>query len=343
MKKADDGKGDETQAGEGRGGISRRSVARGFAALAAALTQAGTSWAANAEGIARQYRPVGLGVDYATRDSVYYDPQYPPIHFPHVFMSQGTPIQSFMWLASGAEPRGCVILSPQRYGGDSLDSLVPALLGAGIHVMRFNPRGMWDSEHQYSFISALEDLHAAVAYLREDGGRHTVPPGVAADERLFQIDPDHIAVLGKSGGGGMLGWIGAAENPGLNTAITVSPSELMKAPLPANVQKWFNDLKKSTAGRVDLVAELNRVTPAEFERLSMRKAAAKLVDKNMLLVGHSSREYMQSTHEPLVKAMLDAGAKHFSQAVFQANDYYLTARIALAQLVISWLKEECGF
>lgn len=322
--------------------ISRRTAAGGFAALVASLAGAGASQAATGDMIGKPYRPAMLGTDYATTDSVYFDPDYPSIHFPHIFKSKGKTIQSFMWLADGPGAKGCVILSPQRYGGDCLDSLVPALVGAGIHVMRFNPRGMWDDKEVYSFTSALEDLHSAVAFLGENGGQHVVPPGTGPD-RTFQIDLDHIAVLGKSGGGGMMGWIATSENPALKTAITVSPNKLVSKPLSPESVKFFSDLKASLGGRIDLEKELNALTPADYARFDMVKAATKLADKNVLLVGHSSRDYIDTLHKPLVDAMQKANAKHFSQVIFEANDYYLTARVALARLVVSWLKEECAF
>ncbi|MEC3909545.1 hypothetical protein U5A82_03370 [Sphingobium sp. CR2-8] len=322
--------------------VSRRTLAGGLAALVTSFAGAGASQAANGDKMARQFWPLATGTDYATTDSPYLDPDYPSMHFPHIFTSQGKVVQSFMWLADGPGAKGCVVLSPQRYGGDSLDSLVPALVGAGIHVMRFNPRGMWDDNQKYSFVTALEDLFSAVDFLRQDGGRHVVPPGTGIP-RSFQVDPDRIAVLGKSGGGGMMGWIGGAENANLNTVITVGPGMLPERPFSAKYGKFFSDLKQSTAGRVDLKAELEALTSAQYDRFDMVKAASKLVDKNVLLIGHSSREYVELHHKPLVQAMQNAGAKHFAQVILEANDYYLTARIALARSVIAWLKTECGF
>ncbi|KAF3389833.1 hypothetical protein DPV78_011797 [Talaromyces pinophilus] len=291
----------------------------------------------------QEYNPVALGTDYATTDPAYYDPDFPPIHFPHVFLSKGKPIQSFMWLANGRKAKGCVIISPQRYGGDCLDSLIPALVGAGINVLRFNPRGMWDKEEDYSFMSAVEDLHSAVAFLRQNSGRHATPPGTTFHPRTFLIDTDRIAVLGKSGGGGMVGWIAAAENPALNTVIPVSPNGLLSLPLPEEYSKVFVDLKESTAGRIDLHAELEAVSPADYDRFDMHKVASKLIDKNVLLIGHSDSEHVKNIHQPLIDTMQNVGAKHFSQAILGADEYFLTARIALARLIVSWLKVECRF
>src|SRR5438094_5149582 len=74
-------------------GFSRRTVAGGFTALVAAIAGSGPALAATSESAPKQYRPVSLGTDYADTDSAYYDPNYPPLHFPHVYMSKGKPIQ----------------------------------------------------------------------------------------------------------------------------------------------------------------------------------------------------------------------------------------------------------
>lgn len=105
----------------------------------------------------------------------------------------------------------------------------------------------------------------------------------------------------------------------------------------------FSDLKQSTVGRIDLDSELRKLTPADYARFDMHKAAEKLVNKNVLLIGQSNPEYVDTLHLPLVASMRNAGAKHFAQVILEGDDYFLTARIAMTRLVISWLKSECGF
>lgn len=335
---SDSGKADHVNA-PGQAGISRRMVSGSFAALVASLAGAGV--AGSAKAATGSYRPVALGIDYATTDSPYYDPMSPPIHFPHSFMNKGTPIQSFMWLAGGEEPKGCVIFSPQRFGGDALESLITPLVNAGIHVLKFIPRGMWDEKHEYSFTSAVEDLNAAVAHLQQNDGQHLVPG--AGNKRSYAIDPSRIAVLGKSGGGGMVGWISNSENPAICASISVSPPLPMEWPPSDDAAKFYAGLKEATAGRIDLAKELGKMGPKDFERFDMIKAAPKLVDKKVLLIGDNQLRYLKGAHQPLVAAMERAGAKHFSQVVMDADAYFLTVRIAMARLVLSWLKSECKF
>lgn len=330
---------DEPVSANAEPAISRRMVAGGFAAMAAWLAGSRAGQAATS-GVARQYRPE-LGTDYATTDPVDFDPEFPSTHFPHSFKSKGRPIQSFMWLANGPEAKGCVIISPQANGGDSMDSLIPALLGAGINVMRFNPRGMWDEYEDYSGEGSLDDLHSAIAFLRENGGRHFIP-GSGDKPRQYQIDLDHIAVLGKSGGGGLNGLIAASESPYLNSTIAVEPARLRV--LPPGYDKHFEEVRVATDDRIDQKKWFDKLTPAVRDRKDVLKAVPKLVDKNILLVGSMDKDYVQNIHKPIVQAMNAAGARHFAAMILESgNSFMLNKRIALTRIVISWLKNECGF
>ncbi|MEJ7932718.1 hypothetical protein WG907_00390 [Sphingobium sp. AN558] len=308
--------------------------------MAAWLAGSRAGQAATGGNVAKAYMPE-IGTDYATTDPVNFDPEFPPVHFPHSFKSKGKPIQSFMWLANGPEAKGCVIISPQANGGDALDSLIPALLSAGINVMRFNPRGMWDEYENYSGLGSLEDLHSAIAFLRENGGRHSIP-GSGDKPRQYQIDLDRIAVLGKSGGGGLNGLIAASESPYLNTMIAVEPARLRE--LPPGYDKHFEEVRVATDGRIDQKMWFDKLTPAVRERKDVLKAVPKLVDKNILLIGSMDKDYVQNIHKPIVQAMTAARAKHFSAMILETgNSFMLNKRIALTRIVISWLKNECGF
>lgn len=293
-------------------------------------------------------------LDFAVNDYPVYDPEYPLTHFPMHFISQGEPVHAFMWLAAGKEAKGCVIISPQKYGGDSYESLITPLISAGIHVMKIHPRGMWDTvPASNSLARTVADIHAAVDFLRSNGGEHTA---TSLGERLYWVDPDRIGLIGKSGGGGVAGMVAAAENPYLNSVVALAPpnlelyrgmpdminhgigGEFEKATLAA-----FQRQKELTAGRVDLLFEQASLTPADFDWASIVKRAPELVDKNILLIGASAEpDHQEFNHKPMVEAMHSAGAKNFTDVVLESDTYFLTARIALARLIIRWYHQQ-GF
>ena len=82
----------------------------------------------------------------------------------------------------------CVVICPQAFGGDRLESLVIPLLSSGISVMTYHPRGMWDGVHEYTSISALDDACAAVDFLQNaDAPSFTKITDVVKDPRVIQF------------------------------------------------------------------------------------------------------------------------------------------------------------
>ena len=175
---------------------------------------------------------------------------------------------------------------------------------------------MW--EGKYSFVSALEDVHAAVAHLRQNGGRHVVPDSGA---RRYEIDLDKMAVMGKSGGGGMMGWIATSENPAISTCVAISPTRLLPYPMPPDWAKKFVDLKAATAGRIDIDRELGEMSKEDYDRFDMFKAAPRLVDKNVLLVGDNRADYLKATHWPLVASMEQRGRQALFAGCLRRRQY----------------------
>ncbi|MGE0308380.1 MAG: CocE/NonD family hydrolase, partial [Acidimicrobiia bacterium] len=264
------------------------------------------------------------------------------------------PMHAFMWVAAGRESRGTVIIPPQKNGGDSYESLITPLVSSGIHVMKIHPRGMWDSVPALnSPMKTVDDIHAAVEWLRSNDGEHTA---YALKEREFRVDPERIGIVGKSGGGGSSGLVAAAENPHLNSVVALAPAnveplrrmpDMINHGIGGEFEKatlaWFEKNRVLTAGRVDHAFAMGAMTPADFDRVSIIKRAVDLVDKNVLLVGGSAdAAHTAGTHNPFVEAMRAAGAQNFTDVLLQADTYFLTARIALARLVIAWLRKQ-GF
>ncbi|MGE3329225.1 MAG: CocE/NonD family hydrolase, partial [Acidimicrobiia bacterium] len=160
-------------------------------------------------------------IDFAVNDYPVYDPECALSHFPFHYMSNGEPVHAFMWVAAAEEPLGTVIISPQKNGGDSYESLITPLISSGIHVMKIHPRGMWDSvPASNSPMKTVDDIHAAVEWLRSNDGEHT---SYGMRDRTFRVDPDRLGIIGKSGGGGTAGLVATAENPHLNSVVALGP------------------------------------------------------------------------------------------------------------------------
>jgi dipeptidyl aminopeptidase/acylaminoacyl peptidase len=283
-------------------------------------------------------------VDYTVTDPAVFDSAYPPEHFVTYFKSQGSTVHTLMWIAGGPEPKPCVIISPQVFGGDRLESLIIPLVNSGIHVCTFHPRGMWDRENRYGFVSALDDIHAAVEFVLTSGERDRR----TAMGMPYRIDPKRIAVTGLSGGGGSLSLASCAENAGIQAAIAIAPGdfELNRGPEgTVGLRDVFEAMKSSSDGRIDLEAWLTSLSTEDFDRISPIFQAKKLRQKRVLLVG-ADRDVVtpiETNHRPIAAAIRAAGAEHFTEVILDTDHLFLTKRIALARLVIAWLRSECDF
>jgi dipeptidyl aminopeptidase/acylaminoacyl peptidase len=285
-----------------------------------------------------------LGVDYTVIDPPFLDNEFPPEQFVTTFESGGSTIHATMWIAAGPEPKPCVVVSPQVFGGDRLESIIIPLMASGIHVCTFHPRGMWDGKHEFSFVSALDDLLAAVEAMRNSG----------ADDRRttmgkpYRIDPTRIAVTGVSGGGGSLSIAACAEDPKLPAAIAIAPGNFDLNRDPAGMaagKALFDAMKARTNGRVDLESWLSSMGPAEYDRISPITQAKNLTGKKLLLIG-GERDVVtpiEFCHRPIAAAMREAKIEGFSEVILETDHMFLTKRIALARLIIAWLRSECGF
>lgn len=284
------------------------------------------------------------GVDYAVTDPPFLDPEFPPEHFMTHFMSQGSVVHAFMWIAEGRERKGCVVVCPQAFGGDRLESLIIPLLSSGMSVMTYHPRGMWDGVHDYTSLSALDDACAAVDFLQNaDGSRKRTKSG-----HSYRIDPARIVLLGLSGGGGSTSLTACAAVDSVCGAVGIAAANherFRNATLDDLPHQRLNWVREETAGRVDTVPRMLAMTSADNDRVSVIHNVQKLVSKPVLLIG-ANRDVsapIETSHVPIARAFRDAGATRFTDVIMETDHLFLTKRIALARLVISWLRSECGF
>lgn len=283
-------------------------------------------------------------IDSTVCDPCVLDPDFPFEQFVTYFMSQGSVVHATMWIAQGRELKGTVILAPQWYGGDRLESVIIPLMTAGINVMTFHPRGMWDNLHTYTLTGAVDDLLAAAAYMRSTAADTIKTP----KGHGWRTDPTRIAVMGLSGGGGNVSLSACAEDELIQSAIAVASNSMAPPPTPEATEQahiMSETMKAQTAGRVDLGGTLNAMTPSDYDRMRPTVRAPHLVEKNILLIGASEDKVapLDACHKPIAQAMRDAGVRVFDEVILDTDHNFLTKRIALARLMIQWLRDRCGF
>ncbi|WP_340265850.1 alpha/beta hydrolase family protein [Sphingobium mellinum] len=283
-------------------------------------------------------------IDSSVSDPCVLDPDFPVEQFVTHFISGGSVVHATAWIAQGQQPKGTVILSPQWYGGDRLESVIIPLMNAGINVMTFHPRGMWDNQHRYTLTGAVDDLLAAAEYVRSAAAGEIL----TMQGRPWRTDPSRIAVMGLSGGGGNVSLTACAEDPQIQSVIAVAPNSMIPTASPEAVElarQREERVIRMSAGRIQVESVLKDMTPADFDRMRPTVQAARLVDSNVLLVGamRDTVAPLETSHRPIAKAMRDAGVRVFDEVILDSDHALLTKRIALSRLTVQWLRKRCGF
>ena len=104
-------------------------------------------------------------------------------------------------------------------------------------------------------------------------------------------------------------------------------------------------MKRETAGRIDFSEMAAAMSAADVDRVDITKQAAKLKQKKVLLVGasHDLASPADTCHRRFADALRDAGAQSLTDVVFETDHLFMTKRLALARLVVAWLRAECEF
>lgn len=284
-----------------------------------------------------------IDVDHVTTDPSVLDTEYPPEHFVTHFRTNGDVVHASLWIAQGKQPKRMLVLAPQMYGGDRLESLIIPLVNSGTSVLTFQPRGMWDGNGQHTLVSAMEDVNSAVEFLRTADERGQRTPSGAG----YRVDPSKVGVFGISGGGGGVAMAACAENDDVAFAIAMAPQnlelirDLAWLDQPENSASMA-EVTAETAGRVDMPKMLRGMREEDFDRLSIITQAPRLARKKMLLVGaaHDASTPVEYHHVPIAKALQAAGAASLTEVILDTDHLFLTKRVALARLVVSWLRAE---
>ncbi|HSJ76893.1 MAG TPA: alpha/beta fold hydrolase, partial [Gemmatimonadales bacterium] len=148
-----------------------------------------------AAGLLLASRPVLAQTASPAHDPVVTDPArgdtlYPPNTAELSFQSHGSRLNGFFYLAQGGSPHPTVILLHGFPGNERNLDLAQSLRRAGMNVLYFDYRGSWGSAGTFSFAHTLEDVAAAIEFIRSDSSVKT-----------FRVDPERITLLGHSLGG----------------------------------------------------------------------------------------------------------------------------------------------
>jgi dipeptidyl aminopeptidase/acylaminoacyl peptidase len=275
-------------------------------------------------------------LDPIVMDPVTVDRAYPPALEPVVIQSQGAKLNGIVYVAQGAGPHPAVIVLHGYPGNERNLDLAHAIRRAGWNVLFFHYRGAWGSEGRFSIVRAIEDVHAALAFMRSP-----------YSSRNYRIDPDRLAVIGHSMGG-YIAVEAAAADPSLPCAASLAGANLGKF---GELAQQSSEFASQLADYIDdanaIVGAAGKAAVARWmehaQEYDLRRLVPKLIGKSLLLIGAQGDTIvpLDQHHEPLVKALRKGGHGDLTVETLDADHVFSSRRIALARIVVRWLNTRC--
>jgi pimeloyl-ACP methyl ester carboxylesterase len=278
----------------------------------------------------------GEPYDPVTMDPATVDSAYPARMAEIAFKSGGERLNGLLYVAAGAGPHPAVLVLHGNPGNERNLDLAQAVRRAGYTALFFDYRGNWGSGGTFSRTHALDDVRAALAWVRS-----------GAIARQFRIDSTRVALVGHSMGG-WLALMTAAADPRVmcvaaldsrnvgaygrqlrqdrsaDSALTAADDSLTAPGAPY----------RSEAGGAGLVAEMK----ANAEGWDVTAHARALSDRTTLLVS----AVFKADQDSLVAALERVGARRVTALAWHTDHSFSDRRVALVRTVVGWLQSSCA-
>lgn len=277
---------------------------------------------------------VGVAAPAAAQhaDAVVADPA-PDARFPAAMDAFVLPVKdgamnAVIYTASGDAPHPTLLLLHGFPGNEQNLDLAQAARRAGWNVMTMHYRGSWGSPGSFSFGSAAEDAHAALAFLRR--------PDIAAK---YHVDPARIAVAGHSMGGFMAA-DAAADDHRVIGLFLIDAWDIGATGRSLATDQGRQDWHEEAVGDLPPLAgtsedALGREMAAGADRFDLLRRVAAYGKRPIAVYGATRGNGEES--KGYMAAARDAGNVQVTGAVWATDHPFSDMRVALAQALVTWL------
>jgi len=252
------------------------------------------------------------------------------------FFSEGACVRGKFFAAVGTTPPTTLLLIP-GWPGNPNDVLgLGALLAEqGISVCMFNPRGLHESEGMASHANTLQDIGAALQWLRQ-----------ADVQKRFEVDTTRLVLGGHSYGGGMA-MAYAARDSSVRRIISIAGNDhgefarefQRNAAFSEGIRRWLLSTRRPEGpARFDMEAGLKELVDRQ-DVYGLRENAANLADRSILLIGGWEDEEVTIDQFllPLYRTLRGAGAAKVTFLVYHTDHDFSNVRQQLASDIAGWL------
>lgn len=243
-----------------------------------------------------------------------------------------------MFVGDGAAPRPTVILLNghpgsfvyQRAGSTTnVLELAQPLQRAGFNVLTFNYRGAWGSGGTYSLAGRVEDVVAAVNFVK------------SAAER-FGVDPGRLLVVGHSLGG-VNALVQSVDHAGMRCTVAIAPPYLGEKMLDG-AKAWAPsaDATAGLGGYAD--RDLRQDVLSNQPLLDVATRLDRLKGRPVMIVQAKQDAEVSAGDVAIYAAAVQAaGAAPFDHVVIDANHNFTLDgnRKELASAVVGWTLKHC--
>jgi uncharacterized protein len=277
-----------------------------------------------------QNPPCSVAAVTADPNSV--DTAYPPAMRAVRIPSAGLHLNGVLYLAQGPTVHPTIVFLHGFPGDEKNLDLAQAVRRAGFNALVFYYRGAWGSPGAYSYSHVLEDVAAALTWLREP---------VIADS--MRVDPTRLILVGHSLGG-FAALYTAATSDKVAAVAALAPVDLGRRGAAMRDSLAF---AKGVHRRGEQLGALRGTSGEELSRevltrassWSLERYAHVLAKKRVLLLAatHDEAVALSEVFEPLGARLRAAGARDLTTWTLPSDHVFSSARIGLAQILVRWL------
>jgi acetyl esterase/lipase len=268
-------------------------------------------------------------VDAAITTDPARDPAHPAAMYQLAIPSHDALMFGVFYRAAGGDPHPTVLLLHGLPGFEQNGDLAQTIRRSGWNVLIFHYRGAWGSGGTFSFSNCIDDVHAALDYLR-------MPENVAR----LGIDPHRLALIGHSMGGFLAGISAQRDDTVLGVALISAwnPGVFATNPSPQldkqQLEEFRGDVGPLAGANPEALLDEAKKNAAAWDLV----AHANLWNSRPVLVVEAD-DFLHADDVAIANAVRRVPSGQITEVQMPTDHAYSDHRIALAATLLGWLKQ----